>query len=97
MVISGGGDHEATAKLFMDGDDQAVLLPEAFWLPGDEVMVSWNGDKVVLEPLPAERPPLDSKAFWAKIDACGGGGDLFPDGPPDDPPLAPDPRKFFDT
>jgi virulence-associated protein VagC len=73
-----------------------MLFPEAFWLPGDEVMVSWDGDKVVLEPLPAERAPLDSKAFWAKIDALGD-GDFFPDGLPDDPLLVPDPRKFFDT
>ncbi len=86
----------ATAKLFMDGDDQAVLLPEAFWLPGEEVMVSRDGDKVIFEPLPVERPQFDSKAFWAKIDALGD-GDFFPDGPPDDPPSAPDPRKFFDT
>jgi antitoxin VapB len=33
--------------------------------------------------------------FWLKIDAFGG-EDLFQDGPPEDPPVKPDPRKFLD-
>jgi hypothetical protein len=37
----------------------------------------------------------DPKAFWLKIDAFGG-EDLFQDGPPEDPPVKPDPRKFLD-
>lgn len=42
-----------------------------------------------------ELAPFDAKAFWTEIDALGG-GDLFLDGPPADPPPMPDPRKFFD-
>ena len=80
----------ATTKLFRHGG-QAVLLPEAFRLPGQEVMVSRDGDKVILEPMPAEKPPFDSKAFCAEIDELGG-GEFLPDGLPDDPPLAPRPR-----
>ncbi len=39
-------------------------------LPAKEVRVSKVGDKVILEPL--EKPPYDSKAFWARIDGLGG-------------------------
>ena len=49
-----------------------MLLPKEFCLSGEEVMVSRDGDKVILEPMPAEKPPVDSKAFWAEIAALGG-------------------------
>jgi antitoxin VapB len=81
-----------TAKIFMHGRSQAVRLPKEFRLPGKEARVSKVGDKVILEPM--EEKPFDAKAFWAEIDALGG-EDLFRDGPPEDPPLLPDPRKFF--
>lgn len=84
----------ATAKLFKHGRSQAVRLPKEFRFEGKEVKVSRIGDKVVLEPMEI-RKPFDAEAFWAKLDAMGG-GDFFPDGPPDDPPSKPDPRKFFD-
>jgi antitoxin VapB len=83
----------STAKLFMHGRSQAVRLPKEFRMHGKEVRVSRVGDKVILEPI--EKPPFDAKAFWAKIDALGG-ADLFNQGPPEDPPPAPDRRKFFD-
>jgi antitoxin VapB len=86
----------STAKLFMHGRSQAVRLPKEFRLPGKEVRVSKVGDKVILEPLSAEKAPFDSKAFWAEIDALGG-EDLFVDGPPEDPPAEPDPLESFDT
>jgi len=61
----------ATAKLFMHGRSQAVRLPKEFRLPGTEVKVSRQGDKVILEPM--EKKPFDAEALWAKIDALGGG------------------------
>jgi antitoxin VapB len=74
----------AKARLFMHGRSQAVRVPKEFRLPGKEVLVGRDGDKVILEPI--EKPPFDPKAFWAKIDALGGGdfpeirdGDLRPD------------------
>ncbi len=85
----------ATAKIFMHGRSQAVRLPKEFRLPGKEVRVSKVGDKVILEPLSAENPPLDWGAFWAEIDALGG-ENLFRDGPPEDPPVQPDRRKFLE-
>ena len=83
----------ARAKLFMHGRSQAVRLPKEFRLPGKEVKVTRVGDKVILEPI--EATPFDARAFWAAIDALGG-EKLFRDGPPADPPAAPDPREFFD-
>jgi len=85
--------QRTTAKLFMHGRSQAVRLPKDFRFAGKEVRVSKVGDKVILEPLRKE--PLDVDALWAKLDAMGA-ANFFPDGPPDDPPAKPDPRKFFD-
>lgn len=82
----------ATAKLFMHGRSQAVRLPKEFRFEGTEVHVSRVGDKVILEPV-AEKQ-VDPDAVWAAIDALGGAA--FLDGvAPDDPPAAPDPRRFL--
>jgi antitoxin VapB len=82
----------ATGKIFMHRRSQAVRLPKEFRLPGKEARVSKVGDKVILEPLAAEKPPFDPTAFWAEIDALGG-EDLFLDGPPADSPPEPDQRR----
>ena len=84
----------ATAKLFMHGRSQAVRLPEEFRLPGKEVRVSRDGNKVVLEPIGRTREEIE--AIWEKIDALREGEDLFPEGAFEDSPAEPDARKFFD-
>jgi antitoxin VapB len=83
----------ATAKLFMSGRSQAVRLPKEFRFEGTEVRVSKVGDKVILEPI--EKQPIDFDKFWAELDALGA-RDFLPDGIPDDPPVEPDPRIFYD-
>ncbi len=40
-----------TAKLFQNGRSQAVRLPKAFRMPGKEVRIHKNGNRVILEPL----------------------------------------------
>ena len=40
-----------TAKLFQNGRSQAVRLPKAFRLPGKEVKISRQGNKIILEPI----------------------------------------------
>lgn len=40
-----------TAKLFITGRSQAVRLPKAFRLPGKEVKIRKEGNKIILEPL----------------------------------------------
>jgi antitoxin VapB len=83
----------ATAKLFMHGRSQAVRLPKEFRFEGSEVRVSKVGDKVILEPI--AKQPFDAEAWFARLDELGA-RDFLPDGIPDDPPLEPDPRIFFD-
>ncbi len=40
-----------TAKLFQNGQSQAVRLPKSFRMPGKEVRIHKNGNRVILEPL----------------------------------------------
>ncbi len=40
-----------TAKLFQSGTFQAVRLPKAFRIPGDEVKIYKRGNQVILEPM----------------------------------------------
>ncbi len=40
------------AKLFQNGRSQAVRLPRQYRMPGREVRVFREGERVVLEPLP---------------------------------------------
>ena len=40
-----------TAKLFQNGRSQAVRLPKAFRMPGKEVKISKQGNKIILEPI----------------------------------------------
>ena len=83
----------AKAKIFMHGRSQAVRLPKEFRMPGKEVRVSREGDKVILEPI--EKPPFDVRAWRAKLDALGA-RDFLPDGLPEDAPVAPDDDISFD-
>ena len=52
-----------TAKLFMHGRSQAVLLPKEFCFEGTEVRVSKVGDKIVLESM--KKKPFDVAAWRA--------------------------------
>ena len=40
-----------TAKLFQNGNSQAVRLPRAFRMPGTEVKIFKKGNQVILEPI----------------------------------------------
>jgi antitoxin VapB len=40
-----------TAKLTQSGDSQTLRLPEAFFIPGDEVKIHREGNRIILEPL----------------------------------------------
>jgi antitoxin VapB len=50
------------AKLLMDGDDQVVLLPDEFRFEGEEVRISRDGDKVILEPMTPNDMPTEPEA-----------------------------------
>jgi antitoxin VapB len=57
----------------------------ALWVTGDATVASRSLDK----------PPFDAEAWFARLDELGG-REFLPDGIPDDPPVQPDPRVFFD-
>jgi antitoxin VapB len=54
-------------KLFRNGRNQAVRIPREFELPGDEAVLTKDGDRLVIEPAPkrgllaylAQMEPLD--------------------------------------
>jgi antitoxin VapB len=52
-----------TAKLFWSGRSQAVRLPKAFRLPGEQVRIRRHGNAVILEPLADD---------WSWLDAIAG-------------------------
>lgn len=54
----------ATAKLFKNGNSQAVRLPRAFRLPGKEASIRREGHKIILEPLGSAKWP---KGFFRSI------------------------------
>jgi antitoxin VapB len=65
------------AKLFKSGGSQAVRLPKEFRFEGEEeVLVSRQGDRVILEPV---------KRTWSRKFLALGNSDLdfpYPDEPP---------------
>ena len=69
-----GGARDARAKLFANGRSQAVRLPKEFRLPGSEVLIHREGDRIIREPLPAD--PVDRYGwpidFWDGLRQRGG-------------------------
>jgi len=57
---------ESTAKIFRNGRSQAVRLPKAFRLKGNEVKIRKEGEKIILEPLESGTWP---KGFWEDFTA----------------------------
>lgn len=51
-----------TAKLFWSGSSQAVRLPKAFRFNSNEVKISKQGQKVIIEPIVSD---------WAWLDDLG--------------------------
>ncbi len=62
-------DEPIVAKLFANGRSQAVRLPKEFRLPGTEVRISREGNRVILEPIADE--PRDANGwpigFWKNL------------------------------
>ncbi len=51
----------ATAKLFKNGNSQAIRLPKQFRFEGDEVLIHREGKKIVIESL------VKKKSRWDKF------------------------------
>lgn len=43
------------ARLFRNGRNQALRIPREFELPGDEVVIHKDGDRLILEPVRKHR------------------------------------------
>jgi len=41
-------------KLFKNGRNQAVRIPREFELPGEDAIMRRDGDKLIIEPAPAQ-------------------------------------------
>ena len=72
---------EVRAKLFANGRSQAVRLPKEFRMPGSEVLVHRDGDRLILEPIREMR--RDAKGWpiglWDWLDSFD---EEFPDPEP---------------
>jgi antitoxin VapB len=75
------------AKLFRNGGSQAVRLPREHRFPGDRVKVTKLPGGILLEPVYA-----DADAWFAAIDAAGGGAPFMEEGRRQPP--TPEPRTI---
>jgi antitoxin VapB len=74
---------ERRARLFRNGRSQAVRIPREFEIPGSEVIIHKEGDRLVIEPAAPRSRLLEVLAALAPVE------DRFPDTdqgllPPDD-------------
>jgi len=45
-------NRERHVKLFKNGRKQVVRIPREFDLPGDEPVIHWEGDRLIIKPAP---------------------------------------------
>jgi antitoxin VapB len=90
-------DEPIVAKLFANGRSQAVRLPKEFRLPGTEVRISREGNRVILEPIGDEAVDANGWriGFWEEMDRLRKGVNLDEYQVPDDP--VPPPIKSMDA
>ena len=68
MPASKGPSEWQRAWLFRDGHNQALRIPKTFELPGDEVMVHRDGDRLIIEPIAKMRGLLEVLAELEPLD-----------------------------
>lgn len=56
------------AALFRNGRNQALRIPRAFELPGDEVWIRREGDRLIVEPITKKRGLLEVLAEMRPLD-----------------------------
>lgn len=64
---------ERHARLFRNGSNQALRIPREFELPGNEVILRKEGNRLIVEPVLKTRDLLGLLATLEPID------DVFPD------------------
>jgi antitoxin VapB len=73
---------ERHARLFRNGRNQAVRIPREFELPGQEVIIRKDGDRLILEPVKKFNNIAELLASWEPIE-----DEEFPDVDEGLPPL----------
>jgi antitoxin VapB len=66
-----GNEHRPEARrasLFRNGRNQALRIPKVFELPGDEVMVHREGNRLIIEPITKKRGLLETLAELQPLD-----------------------------
>jgi antitoxin VapB len=64
-------EHPADARrasLFRNGRNQALRIPKVFELPGDEVMVHREGNRLIIVPITKKRGLLETLAELQPLD-----------------------------
>lgn len=64
-----------TASIFRNGRNQAIRIPVEFELPGTEVLIHKDGDRLIIEPTPPPSPLLE---YLRSLEPLGE-KDAFPD------------------
>lgn len=59
---------ERHARLFRNGRNQAMRIPREFELPGDEVIIRKEGERLIVEPLPKKMGLLELLATLDPIE-----------------------------
>lgn len=59
---------ERHAHLFRNGRNQALRIPREFELPGDEVTIRKEGDRLIVEPVKKKRDLLEILATLEPLD-----------------------------
>lgn len=59
------------AKLFRNNRSQAVRIPVKFELPGDRVLISREGGKLIIEPISKPINLIELLAQWKKEELLG--------------------------
>lgn len=72
---------ERHARLFRNGRNQAVRIPREFELPGNEVIIHKEGERLILEPVKKPNGLAELLASWEPLD------EEFPDVDEGLPPL----------
>jgi antitoxin VapB len=73
---------ERRARLFRNGRNQAVRIPREFELPGQEVIIRKDGDRLIVEPVKKYNNLAELLASWEVIE------EEFPE--IEDPPVKPE-------
>ena len=71
---------ERHVKLFRDGRDQTVIIPREFELPGDEVIMRKEGERLIIEP---KRPRKSVLELLRSMEPLEEEFPEIPDLPPD--------------